>query len=555
MQEKGTIGIILGAAKVPDELVPAFGMIPTALIPINGKPAIFFLLEYVRSLGIRQVYVSVGYQQERVQSLLGAYSSEDSFRVIPVPVDPSNRPGSALLSVIKTIPETEKKANTLYIHLADTLLAPGQDLSFDRNFILVSEDYAQSEHWCVVERRPNDKRVAAIFDKQKGHEGKLAAVGVYHVADGTIWENIAEKDCEISFLLQHLLDSGLTLEAHEAREWFDLGHLEKYYQAKARFLPARVFNELRAGEFLNTVVKRSSRNEILKDEILWYLHIPQELKVYAPRIIDYNTEDNGREVYAEFEFYGYPSLATHWLYGDLSPGIWQAMIDRVFAILHRFRQYQQAVSLEDSIAMYAGKTESRVRQACEANWRLSSLFRAKSVWINRERFKGWPFFQGRLEEFARQLYKPEDQCFLHGDLCFSNILFDLNYGVVKLVDPRGRWGSQSFYGDIKYDVAKLRHSAAGLYDHIVQNHVNVSLTEVGEQQEPSVRLNFPLVGNLHEETRQYVDRKISEVWNLNQIKLIEGLLFISMIPLHSENEKHQVAMFAQGIRLLNETAL
>src|SRR3989344_5761865 len=185
MEEKGTIGIIRGARKVPDELSPVFGAVPATLIPISGKPVIFFLLEHFRSLGIRHVYVSVGYQREKVEAILNVYLDESSFRVTPVAVDPEKRPGSALMDIIKLIPEAERKTNSLYIQLADTLLPSSINLRLDRNFIVVSNEYAQSEYWCVVDRDPNDKRIMAIYDKQKGKEGKFAAVGAYHFMDGT----------------------------------------------------------------------------------------------------------------------------------------------------------------------------------------------------------------------------------------------------------------------------------------------------------------------------------------------------------------------------------
>ena len=137
MKEKGTIGIILGARKVPDELVPVFGSVPATLIPINGKPVIFFLLEHFRSIGIRQVYVSVGYKAEKVQAILDVYSNEDSFRVIPVAVDPQKRPGFALLDIIKSIPHAERKTHGLYVQLADTLLPSLNSVPLDRNFIIV----------------------------------------------------------------------------------------------------------------------------------------------------------------------------------------------------------------------------------------------------------------------------------------------------------------------------------------------------------------------------------------------------------------------------------
>ena len=49
-----------------------------------------------------------------------------------------------------------------------------------------------------------------------------------------------------------------------------------------------------------------------------------------------------------------------------------------------------------------------------------------------------------------------------------------------------------------------------------------------------------------------MDLWISKNWNLDQIKLIEGLLFISMLPLHKNNFKKQLAFYSVGIQKLNE---
>ncbi len=39
--------------------------------------------------------------------------------------------------------------------------------------------------------------------------------------------------------------------------------------------------------------------------------------------------------------------------------------------------------------------------------------------------------------------------------------------------------------------------------------------------------------------------------DLRKIELIEALLFLSMIPLHGENLKHQMVMLATGLDILN----
>ena len=40
--------------------------------------------------------------------------------------------------------------------------------------------------------------------------------------------------------------------------------------------------------------------------------------------------------------------------------------------------------------------------------------------------------------------------------------------------------------------------------------------------------------------------------NLDEIKIIEGLLFISMLPLHKDHFERQLALYSIGIQRLNE---
>ena len=49
-----------------------------------------------------------------------------------------------------------------------------------------------------------------------------------------------------------------------------------------------------------------------------------------------------------------------------------------------------------------------------------------------------------------------------------------------------------------------------------------------------------------------LDTNIKKYWNLDEIKMIEGLLFISMLPLHEDNFERQLAFFTIGIKRLNE---
>ena len=56
---------------------------------------------------------------------------------------------------------------------------------------------------------------------------------------------------------------------------------------------------------------------------------------------------------------------------------------------------------------------------------------------------------------------------MHGDFCFSNILYNSRAGRISVIDPRGYvYGEQpSCFGDVRYNLAKLSHSIVGCYHH------------------------------------------------------------------------------------------
>jgi 5-methylthioribose kinase len=138
--------------------------------------------------------------------------------------------------------------------------------------------------------------------------------------------------------------------------------------------------------------------------------------------------------------------------------------------------------------------------------------------------------------------------FIHGDFCMGNILYDVNSKLLKFLDPRGYFGKMSIYGDIKYDIAKLRHSFCSFYDFIVAD-----LFKIIEPAEGQYFYNVYI-----DDYHRLIANKFDEVlikkgYNLKLIKYVEALLFLSMASLHSNSLSRQKAMYVTGIRLLNET--
>ena len=135
---------------------------------------------------------------------------------------------------------------------------------------------------------------------------------------------------------------------------------------------------------------------------------------------------------------------------------------------------------------------------------------------------------------------------MHGDLCFNNILYDSGSGIIRLIDPRGSFGDENegVFGDPRYDLAKLMHSACGHYDYIVNGiyHLDANPNDF--------KLSFAERDNARwlEEAIYWVldNQKVDK----SLIEIMCALLFLSMVPLHSDDERRQLALFLNGVSLL-----
>lgn len=135
---------------------------------------------------------------------------------------------------------------------------------------------------------------------------------------------------------------------------------------------------------------------------------------------------------------------------------------------------------------------------------------------------------------------------LHGDFCFSNILYDFRANKIKTIDPRGMTpdGQKTLYGDIRYDLAKLSHSILGLYDWIIAGYYHVEIAD------NAIELKIAEQSH-HKETQQGFIELIEQTFGLTAKNLyaMQIQLFLSMLPLHADDRRRQDALFANAFRL------
>jgi len=511
-----------------------------AMIPINGKPVIGWILDELLFKGIRQATVVLREQDSRLQAFLQrAYAGR-----MEVAIAPLREEGTIVQSIRAGLCRTPTDG-LVRIILGDTLIR--DSFEGDQDFVYVGE-VEDSRRWCVAVTG-HFGQIVDYLDKQELFNPPYQALaGYYHLRRGDhlrtcVERCVANGESELSDVLRRYQIS-YPIQAQPVKEWFDLGHIDNLVDARRRLLQPRYFNSLTINPVLNTITKVSQHSQKLTDELAWYQDIPDELKILTPRIL---INENARgEVQITQEYYGYPTLAELYTYGELHADIWLSILRHVLRVHQEFRSYSGQLEPELVRAMYADKTWQRLATLREQDAHWQALLAQETVVFNNRQLRNIYALEEAVNARAQELAESAPICVIHGDFCFSNILFDINNQIIRLIDPRGSFGRSGIYGDARYDIAKLRHSVRGLYDYIMADMFEMQETPGGYR------------GQVYIDGRPQVvaaefDRMLASIgYNLDEIRFIEGLLFVSMVPLHKGNRQRQQLLYLTGLSQLNE---
>jgi len=533
--------LILAAGKIDYTRLP-FGVHQSnATIPVNGKPVISWILDDLILKNVKDIRIVIREENSRLEQLLQKHYSQR----IQLDIIRLNNPASIIDSLHAGLSFSALTNEPIQFILGDTLIYDSFESMQDMLYV---SKVRSSENWCVV--NTNDKgEILTLTDKKELPGDSFTALcGYYQLSNARTLLSCVQlcKDNGSKELSEVLMQYNNIhpLSVKKVDAWFDFGHLESFIQSKKSLLRPRHFNQLTIDPLLNTITKVSDKSDKLADELNWYLLLPEKLKTLTPRIV--TREQEGNKVTITQEFYGYPSLSELFVYGDLSISVWESIIDYLFQVHGLFRQYEKPAEKAYLTDMYDNKTQERIQQMLNQDRFWKEIWEKDSITINGNQYSNIPACLDKLSKKIEQLTNHATFNVIHGDYCLSNILYDLNNQIVRLIDPRGSFGEKGIYGDPRYDIAKLRHSLVGLYDYVVGDLFQISTSEKGFDYEL-----FEDDKNIH--LALYMDKCIQAFgYNLSEIKLIEGLLFLSMIPYHADYNERQHMMYVKSVEIFNQ---
>lgn len=322
-------------------------------------------------------------------------------------------------------------------------------------------------------------------------------------------------------------------------DWLDTGHEENYPSIRKKILSSRSFNRLIFNQVSGLITKESDNKAKFLNEIDYVNNLPLELQVYFPRIFEVDREKPS----VSMEYYGYPNLSEYQLYRSIDDFQWIRIFQLIEHYISRNRLFKSEISKEEFLAFTFEKSVSRLSEFLDK----SEFKEFDEFTINGLSCRSFKLLSDTVKGRLEQMYCSEFHVIMHGDLCFNNILYDIFSETIRFIDPRGSISEEvpSVFGDLRYDLAKLLHSAVGNYDYMVNNLFELEIHQNEIVFEFPLRQNSDILKAECEHLIQNLNVDLRDVY------LLMGLLFLSMTPLHLENQKRQKIMFAQGIYYLN----
>lgn len=513
------------------------------MLPVGGRPVIQWSLSYLLKQGYRRVIIGTNPEDERLRRFVHqAFSSNLDLHFVKVQSE--RGPGGTLLECL----EHEACPQMVTVVLGDTLFQfpEEQKWSPSANYVLTADDASDATRWCYASVNENFK-VNGLKDKPESRPDHWPIlIGVYHVSEISIGKEALvfvdePEPLEIRHFLQPYIEQGI-LQSYPAEEWSDCGNMDLLLGARRRMLVAREFNSLDLDEVRGTICKRSRHTVKLVNEINYYRLLPSDLQCFFPRLVDFSIA--AKNAYLTLEYYGYPTLSELWVFEEYDMSTWRRIFQRLREVTHCFSAYEMSLTSEEVDRFYWDKTTERIQAFENQSPDFCELVSMPTLSINGKRRNGWPEIQHWVRDRVSNIARTCRPCIIHGDLCFSNILYDPFSQALKLIDVRGSFGSFGLYGDPRYDAAKLLHSIHGGYDFLI--HDMFSCERSGEHLR--IEQYFP-------KSRQGILNAFQECFSadhaMEEIRFLEGLLFITMCPLHNDHPDRQTAMFAIGLELLN----
>ena len=150
--------------------------LPKCMAPVNGRPFLFYVINYLRSQGIEKFIFSLGYKHEIIEAYLNAEFPTLDFQCL-IEKEPLGTGGAILASCYKTSEQTVLVLNGDTIFKVDLEKAFANHVKHDSDCTLLLKPMDDFDRYGVVELNEDDS--IKSFKEKKFYKNGLINGGVY----------------------------------------------------------------------------------------------------------------------------------------------------------------------------------------------------------------------------------------------------------------------------------------------------------------------------------------------------------------------------------------
>ena len=272
MQIKEAIILAGGFGTRLKEAVPD---LPKCMAPVNNRPFLLYVINYLRSQGIEKFIFSLGYKHEVVEAYLQTDFPTLDFQCL-VEKEPLGTGGAILASCYKTSEQTVLVVNGDTIFKADIEKAFTDHVKHDSDCTLLLKPMENFDRYGVVEL--NEDNSIKSFEEKKFYKSGLINGGVY----------ILNTE---QFLAEEL----------PGKFSFEKDYLEKYFETR------RIYGSVQNEYFIDIGIPEDyfRVQQELKQPPLELKNIDKEWTLFLDRdgVINYEKKDDYIRNWQEFKFY------------------------------------------------------------------------------------------------------------------------------------------------------------------------------------------------------------------------------------------------------------
>lgn len=475
------------------------------LVKIGDKCTIDYIIDLFQDLDNINFYVTIGYYGNFVEQYLKISYPEIKFNFIEI----SKYEGDGSSLVFSLLHCKNYVKGAFYYICCDTIIYENinfKNINENTLFVISSRD---SKSFSTINVDHN--KVTKVNFKG-ALEFDYSYIGMVYIKDYNTFFNYAQyiynndinnQSLSDIHIYQKMLENDYNIQYKLIKNYHDMGNLDNFEKANKYFKSNYnvLFKEKESIIFKNNnVIKFFYDPNRIKNIMIRY----EKIKDFCPKIFKYS--DN----YFMMELINSKPLSKIYTYG------------LIYNLLNWAKDnLWKRINTDDNFKInfmkfYKDKTNDRIKK-----------------YLDDEINKDYEIINGLEIGNMHELINKVDFDYIsnsqptnfHGDFILDNILYKDNRFL--LIDWRENFGNTTEYGDLYYDLGKLRHNIYFNHENIENNLF--SLKELTKNKiELDLKCNYFLINQLDEYNKFIKENN----YDLKKIKIINSLIWINMASLH-----------------------